>query len=152
MHAPAPFITFIFIAVLSAALFAGAAFYITIAEHPARMTIETRMAALQWVPSYRRATWLQAPLALISLVTGIAVWLMGGSVTWLIGALLVGSVVPVTFAFIMPTNRQLLAPSRDLASVETRNLLEKWGYLHAVRTVLCLSGVLIYLWGLLFGA
>jgi uncharacterized membrane protein len=116
------------------------------------MTIETRMAALQWVPSYRRATWQQAPLALISLITGIAVWLMGGSVTWLIGALLVGSVVPVTFAFIMPTNRQLLAPSRDLASVETRNLLEKWGYLHAVRTVLSLSGVLIYMWGLLFGA
>ena len=49
-----------FTAVLSAALFAGAALYVNVAEHPARLGLETRMAALQWAPSYRRATWLQA--------------------------------------------------------------------------------------------
>ena len=52
-----------FLAVLSAALFAGAALYITVAEHPARMGLETRMAVLQWAPSYKRATWMQAPPA-----------------------------------------------------------------------------------------
>jgi hypothetical protein len=58
------------IATLAAALFSGAALYINVAEHPARMTLETRMAALQWAPSYRRATLLQAPLAILSLVSG----------------------------------------------------------------------------------
>ena len=47
---------FEFIAALCAALFAGAALYINLAEHPARMGLETRMAVLQWAPSYKRAT------------------------------------------------------------------------------------------------
>src|SRR5690242_493062 len=63
------------IATLAATLFAGAALYINVAEHPARMTLETRMAALHWAPSYKRATLLQAPLALLSFVSGTAAWL-----------------------------------------------------------------------------
>ena len=47
---------FEFIATLCAALFAGAALYINLVEHPARMGLETRIAALQWAPSYKRAT------------------------------------------------------------------------------------------------
>ena len=138
-----------FIAVLSAALFAGAALYINVAEHPARMSLETRIAAAQWAPSYKRATWLQAPFALVSLLSGVGVWLLGGNVAWLAAALLVGAVVPVTFGIIMPTNHKLLTPGRDLSSVETRELLAHWGRLHAVRTLLSLIGTVIYIWLLL---
>ena len=139
-----------FMATLTGSLFAGAALYVNVAEHPARMGLETRMAALQWAPSYERATWLQAPLALISLICGVAAWLLGAGVSWLIAALLVGSVVPFTFAVILPTNNKLLAPGRDLGSTETRALLVRWGKLHAVRTVLSLFGAAVYLSGLLW--
>jgi hypothetical protein len=135
-----------FIAVLSAALFAGAALYINVAEHPARMGLETRIAALQWAPSYQRATWLQAPLAIVSLLCGVGVWLLGGGAGWLGAAILVGAVVPFTFAIIMPTNHKLLAPGRDISSSETRELLVRWGHLHAVRTALSLAGTTLYLW------
>jgi hypothetical protein len=47
------------LATFAAALFAGAALYINLAEHPARMTLGTKMAALQWAPSYKRAARLQ---------------------------------------------------------------------------------------------
>jgi hypothetical protein len=57
---------------LSATLFAGAALNISFVEHPARMALDTRAAAAQWAPSYRRATWMQTPLALLSLVCGAA--------------------------------------------------------------------------------
>src|SRR5262245_63776613 len=93
------------IATLAAALFAGSALYINVAEHPARMTLETRMAALQWAPSYRRATLLQAPLAVLSLLSGVGAWLLGADVLWLVAALLIGLVVPFTFVVVMPTNR-----------------------------------------------
>ena len=135
-----------FLATLCATLFAGAAHYINVVEHPARMGLETRIAALQWAPSYKRATWLQAPLAIVSLLCGISVWLLGGGTGWLIAALLVGAVVPFTFGVIMPTNHKLLAPGRDLASDETRALLVRWGQLHAVRTALSLAGAAIDLW------
>jgi hypothetical protein len=135
-----------FVAALTGALFAGAALYINVAEHPARLGIETRMAALQWAPSYQRATWLQAPLALLSLVSGVIAWWLGGGTSWLIGALLVGAVVPFTFAVIMSTNKKLLASDRDLASQETRELLVRWGRLHAARTMLSLAGTIVYLW------
>jgi Domain of unknown function (DUF1772) len=138
-----------FTAVICAALFAGAALYINVAEHPARMSLETRMAASQWAPSYQRATWLQAPLALASLFSGVAVWLLVGGLGWLVAALLVGAVVPFTFGVIMPTNHQLLAPGRDLSTVETRELLMRWGRLHAVRTTLALAGTMIYIWQLI---
>jgi hypothetical protein len=134
------------IAALSAALFAGAALYINIAEHPARLLLDTRSAAAQWAPSYRRATWMQAPLAVVSLMTGIAAWLMGGGAGWAVAALLIGAVIPVTFIGIMPTNNALLAPGRDLAAAETRALLERWGRLHAVRTALSLASTALYFW------
>jgi uncharacterized membrane protein len=137
-----------FAATFAGTLFAGAALYINVAEHPARMSLETSAAARQWAPSYKRATWLQAPLALLSLSCGFAAWALGAGEAWLIAALLVGSVVPVTFAVIMPTNIRLLAPERDLGSDETRDLLIRWSRLHAVRTVLSLSGAAIYLWAL----
>jgi hypothetical protein len=134
-----------FIATFSAAVFAGAALYINVAEHPARMTLETQFAAAQWAPSYRRATWMQAPLALLSLATGVACWLLGAGRGWAIAAVLIGAVVPFTLFGIMPTNKALLAPGRDLASAETRRLLERWAKLHAVRTALSLAATMLYL-------
>lgn len=138
-----------FIAALTAALFAGAALYINVAEHPARMGLQTRIAALQWAPSYKRASWMQAPLAVLSCVGGAVAWLMGAGPVWLVAAMLIGMVVPFTFVAIMPTNDKLLEPDRDLSSAETRMLLERWGRLHAVRTLLSILATLLYLWLLL---
>ena len=133
-------------AIIAAALFAGAALYINIAEHPARMMLDTRSAAGQWAPSYGRATWMQAPLALISLAAGLGAWTLGAGVGWAVAALLIGAVVPFTLVGIMPTNKALLAPGRDLGTAETRTLLERWGRLHAVRTVLSLVATILYVY------
>src|ERR1700722_9775244 len=133
-----------FLATFAAAMFAGAALYVNVAEHPARMTLDTRFAVAQWGPSYRRATWMQAPLALLSLVAGLGSLFLGGGSGWAIAALLIGAVVPLTFIGIMPTNKALLAPGRDLAAAETRTLLEHWEKLHAARTALSLAATVMY--------
>jgi hypothetical protein len=139
------FAIFQFLAVLCCILFAGAAIYINVAEHPARMGCDTKTAATVWMPSYKKATVMQAPLAVISFLAGVAVWLLGGDLLWLIGAVLIGLVVPFTFIAVMATNNQLLAPGRDLSSAETRSLLEKWGRLHAVRSALSFLASIVYL-------
>lgn len=136
--------TFQFLATFCAALFSGAALYINLVEHPSRMGLDTRAAATQWSPSYKRATWMQAPLALLSFLGGAVVWLMGAGVGWLVAGLFIGLVVPFTIIVIMPTNHKLMAPGRDLGSAETRSLLASWGKLHAVRTVLSLLATVLY--------
>ena len=94
---------------------------------------------------------MQAPLAALSFIAGVGVWLVVGDILWLIGAVLRGLVIPFTFIGVMPTNHQLLAPGRDLSSTETRSLLDKWGRLHAVRSVLSLLASFAYLVSLFGG-
>ena len=136
---------FKYVVALSTTLFAGASIYINLVEHPSRLGLETRIAATQWAPSYQRATWMQAPLALVGFATGVAAWLLDAGRLWLVAALLIGAVVPFTFLVIMPTNRALLAPGRDLSSEETRDLLAHWGRLHGVRSVLSLVSSLLFM-------
>ena len=137
-----------FLATFTGALFTGAALYVNVAEHPARMRLEPRTALAQWAPSYAHATWLQAPLAIISLISGTSVYLLGGSIHWMVGAALVGSVVPYTFAIMMPINKRLLAMGKDSQDHDIRALLQRWASLHAVRTVLSAAGTATYLWQL----
>jgi len=137
-----------FLATFCTTIFAGAAFYINLVEHPARRSLETSAAVIEWATSYKRATFMQAPLAVIGFIAGTAVWLLGAGFGWLVAAALIGAVVPVTFIVIMPTNLKLLAANRDVGSAETLVLLEKWGRLHAVRTILSLLAAPLMLWQL----
>jgi hypothetical protein len=135
-----------FLATLFAGIFAGAALYVTLAEHPARMSSDTRTAVSHWAPSYKRATSMQAPLAVLSSLSGLLAWLLGAGTLWLYTAVLIGLVVPFTLIVIMPTNRRLLESNRDLASEQTRLLLVRWGNLHAVRTWMSLAAFMGDLW------
>ena len=132
------------LALIAAALFAGAALYVSWAEHPARMRIDDRGALGQWKASYKRAALMQAGLALISLILGLWAW-MKVDVAWLLaGALLVGAAIPFTLVVVAPTNRRLGATADDGAGAESRALLERWGRLHAVRTGLGVAAVAAY--------
>lgn len=133
------------ISVFTCAMFTGASLYINLAEHPARLYCGTKLAATLFPGSYRRGARLQAPLAILCLVFSIVSWVYGSSKWWLIAGLLVGAVVPFTFIVIMPTNKQLLNPKIDKESPRTQALLEKWGGLHAVRTLLSMTAFIIYL-------
>jgi hypothetical protein len=133
------------IALLSSGLFAGAALYITAAEHPARMSQGALIALQEFRPSYKRAAPLQASLAVICFLCSVVVWRLTGGWAWLAGGALVGAVVPFTLAFIMSTNRLLLdaaSPPKDDAAFV---LLAKWARLHAVRTCLGLLGFIVLL-------
>jgi uncharacterized membrane protein len=134
------------VATLACSLFAGAAIYINLVEHPARLSCGTEVAARQWAPSYKRATVMQVTLAVLAAVTGLVQWVIGEGVSWLIGAAFIVSVIPFTVVAILPTNKRLLEPGRDNSSAETRRLLEAWGRLHAVRSVVSLAATLIYLY------
>ena len=132
------------LALVAAALFAGAALYISVAEHPARMKLDDRAALAQWKPSYARAVPMQAGLASVSLLLGLRAWWKIGDGWILAGALLIGAVIPLTLLVIYPTNRRLQAAAPDAGGPDTRALLTRWGLLHALRTLLSLAAVACY--------
>src|SRR5260370_3057422 len=134
-----------FMAALCCALFAGAALYVNLVEHPARMECGTELAATEFPPSYRRATVSQVSLALIGTLCGALAWLWDRSPSWLIAAGLLLSVIPFTLFFMLPTNNQLVDTSLDPRSEKAHLLLIRWGRLHAVRAVVSLSAPLLFL-------
>ncbi len=134
-----------FLTTLCCGLFAGAAIYVNLVEHPARMECGTEIAATEFGPSYRRAAVMQASLAATGLAASMAAWLTGASVWWLAGGILLGSVIPFTLAVILPVNKQLLAPALDKRSARARELLSYWGKLHAVRSALSIIALIMFL-------
>ena len=139
-----------FLALLSSGMFAGAAFYLTTVEHPARMSLGASLALREFRPSYKRAALQQAALAIVCFVCGVSLALLTQPWVWLLGGILVGAVVPFTLVFAMSTNRLLLDESKHLDAHALESLLAKWARLHAVRTVLSLLSFLALLSACIF--
>lgn len=121
-------------ATLATALFTGAAVYITFVEHPARMACATEIAMAQWRPSYKRATIMQASLAVLGALLAVAAWFGGAGLAWLAAGISLGAVVPFTLVVMWPTNKDLEDVALDTATERARTLLRRWGNLHAVRS------------------
>ncbi len=136
------------VATLCAGLFAGAAIYITLVEHPARLECGTELAVTIFGPSYRRAAVMQAALAAVGLVAAFLAWIQGGGTVVLVGGALLGSVIPFTLVVILPTNRRLLDPGLMRGSAEAAALLRRWGQLHAIRSVASGLAFGLLLWDL----
>jgi uncharacterized membrane protein len=130
---------------LSAGLFAGAAVYINLVEHPARVECGVDSALMEFAPSYRRAAVLQGALAATGFLSAIAAWFIGASFWWLVGGSVLGSIIPFTLVVVFPTNRKLLDPALDSNSESASMLLARWAKLHAVRSVLSLIAFLIFI-------
>jgi Domain of unknown function (DUF1772) len=136
------------LALVSAALFTGAAFYINFAEQPARLRLDDRSLLAQWKPAYKRGYVMQSTLAIVGFVLGAAAWWLSGVLGFLLGAVLMLLNWPWTLLGIMPTNRILMATDPTSAGISSRALLAKWNSLHAVRTGLGAAAILSFLWAL----
>src|SRR5205807_4793834 len=135
-----------FLTTLCCSLFAGAALYVSLVEHPARMECGTQVAVTEFSPSYRRAAVMQALLAVLGFLFSLIAWLQGSDFRWLVGGVLFISVVPFTLIVIMPTNKALMDASLDKTSPQARQLLTRWARLHAARTVLSLLALVLFLY------
>jgi hypothetical protein len=135
------------LALIVAAVFTGAATYINAVEQPARLMLDDRALLTEWKPSYQRGFAMQAPLALIGGVLGLIAWWQTGFLAFLIGAVLIVANWPWTLFAIMPTNNKLMQTDVTSANPQTRELIVKWGVLHAVRSVLGALATVAFLLG-----
>lgn len=136
-------------ALLLATLFAGAALYISLVEHPARLGLEDAPMLAQWQPSYKKALPIQAGLAVLGGAAGVAAWFATGGWQWLAGSAALLANWPFTMVAIMPVNKRLMAMRPHEAGAAGRALLVRWGVLHNVRSALGTLAVLLFCWALL---
>jgi len=108
------------LALVSAALFTGAAFYVNFAEQPARLKLDDRSLLAQWKPAYKRGYIMQSTLAIIGFVLGAAAWWLSGILAFLLGAVLMLANWQWTLFGIMPTNRILMATELQSAGSASR--------------------------------
>lgn len=133
------------LALMTAAIFAGAALYISVAEQPARLGLDDRPLLQEWIPSYKRGFAMQAPLAAIGFLLGLLAWWQTANWLWLLGAFVLVANWPYTLIGIMPVNRRLMATKPEEASATSTALIAQWGALHGIRTALGLSATAIFL-------
>jgi hypothetical protein len=136
------------LALAAAAIFFGAAVYVSVAEQPARLKLDTQALLTEWQPSYERGAIMQASLAIVSGLLGVATFVLTYDWRWLVGAALILAPWPYTMLIIMPTNRVLKSTLPVQATEQTRGLVVQWGRLHWGRSALGLLAVAAYLWAL----
>ena len=120
------------LALVSAALFTGAAFYVNFAEQPARLKLDDRSLLAQWKPAYKRGYIMQSTLAIVGFVLGAAAWWLSGILAFLLGAVLLLANWPWTLFGIRPTNRilmatELLSAGSDLPRTAGKMEQPSWG-------------------------
>ncbi|WP_245270856.1 DUF1772 domain-containing protein [Beijerinckia mobilis] len=132
------------LALILAALFTGGALYITFVEQPARLLLDDENLLRQWRPSYKRGFTMQASLAFIAGLAGLAAAWQMDDWRWAIGALLMLANWPYTLTIIMPVNSRLNAIAPKEAGSQTRELIKYWGKLHVIRGLFGICAILAY--------
>ena len=97
------------LALAGAAAFAGAAAYVNLSEQPARLLLDDVSLLREWKPSYARGLKMQATLALISGLLGLAAFYFEQRPAAALGGVLLLANWPYTLLVMASTNKALAA-------------------------------------------
>lgn len=134
------------LALVTAAIFTGAAAYINWSEQPARLTLDDNSLLKEWKFSYAKGSEMQASLAVVSGLLGLAAFYLENRPMAAVGGILMLANWPYTFLAVVPTNRLLGAMADGGAG--PRPLILKWGKLHAGRTLLGFAALCAFMYAL----
>jgi hypothetical protein len=132
-------------ALTAAALFTGASFYITWVEQPARLSLEDKPLLAEFKTSYDVAYTILAPLVVIGTVLGVLAAFTNSNGWWMLGAILLGANYAATMYLVDPVDKDLKAATPETAGPQARELIKKWGQVHAIRTGLGAAATLLFL-------
>lgn len=134
------------LALTTAAIFTGAAIYVSVAGQPARLGLDDNALLREWQPAYKRGAAMQASIAIVSCALGLFAWWRTDMAGYLVGAVAIILPWPWTLLVMMPTNRLLEAMDVHAPNPQARPLIIRWGRMHLVRIALGALATIAFLW------
>ena len=139
------------LALVVAAIYSGAALYVSFVEQPALLALDDRAALAGWKIALKRGALLQPPLVTLGFLLGLVAWIETHAAGEMLGALLMLAAIPWTVAMILPVNKALAATAPEAAGERSRAQIQRWYALHSVRTALGLLALIAFFAALLRG-
>lgn len=132
-------------ALVFAAAFTGASFYVNWVEQPARLALDDQALLSEWGPSDSRGVALLAVYALVAAITGFIAYFESEDVRWAFGALVIIMSWPYAYFLMTPLDNQIRAlRGPDVAAA--RALVRLWGLVESGLTGLGLVAVGVFVW------
>lgn len=139
-----------FISTLTTGLFTGGAIYASTIQEPAIDQVGLKEHWQFFSPMYKRALRIQGFYLVVTTITGV---LHGALMVnsefdrnlWILSAIAMGSILPYTYFFLVPTNDTIIDDVDHMKNDDERSnfsktaqkkLLYKWYWLHFVRSVI----------------
>lgn len=113
----------------------GVALTSSIIVYPILKLIKRTSAIEVFKPFFNKTHTIVISMSITVSVLALILSIVSGKWWWFGISLLMHLNGPYTLKFMMPTNRRLMADDVDPYSEQTNSDLEKWGGLHAVRTL-----------------
>jgi hypothetical protein len=132
-------------ALVFAAAFTGASFYVNWVEQPARLKLDDEALLGEWGPSDSRGVALLAAFALIGAFFGFTAYFETQDPRWAFGALVIILSWPYAFFVMTPLDNQIRAlRGRDVGAA--RALVRQWGLVESGLTALGVVAVALFVW------
>jgi hypothetical protein len=132
-------------ALVFAAAFTGASFYVNWVEQPARLALDDQALLSEWGPSDSRGVALLSAFALVSAIAGFIAYFASQDVRWAFGAVVIMLAWPYAFFVMTPLDNQIRS-LRNGEVAAARALVRQWGIVESGLTALGLAAVALYVW------
>jgi Domain of unknown function (DUF1772) len=135
-------------ALVFAAAFTGASFYVNWVEQPARLKLEDEALLGEWGPSDSRGVALLLAFALIAAVAGLISYFETQDPRWAFGAVAIILSWPYAFFVMSPLDNQIRSlRGSDVGAA--RALVRQWGLIETGLTGLGLVAIALFVWAVI---
>jgi len=133
------------IALFCCALFAGAATYVSLVEHPAMTEGGAKLASTYLLTSHPRPVIFQTSFGAIGSLTGILAGLAGGFLWWSAGGMVLAAATLLQVFAVMPLSRRVLDMDPRSDPKSAAPVFEKLTQLHAAQSLAGLASLFIFI-------
>jgi hypothetical protein len=129
------------IALFCCALFAGAATYVSLVEHPAMDAGATELVDTSVRPSHAKPAIFQAFLGVIGALTAVLAGAAGGALWWLAGGMVLGAAAALQVFAVLPLTRRLAGIEPRADPKNAARMIARLAKLHAALSLAALAAL-----------